>query len=517
MTNIIAAIVFILISIVMIGMDASVIRHTTNNSNLQANVIIEAKELQEFSQAAYNYSESFNVPLSTTTLTVSNLESYGLLPSTFPETTPFGQSFVAKYSTDVCNQDVMDLEVYTAGNYNTNILNKNGLSGSLGETTLNDEVENKLSGLNMSFVNAKNPCINGGQSFYIGQTVSNSDIINSYGGGIVSTSNTISSTGAVLYIYAPNQWGYLVFMLSNSIMQPWGVTESIGTSASYADINNHTLSSYPELTISGWGLSCPIGSTIIANGFSQSQNYSYTLSSDNTFNFWTNTYCIPAYKSQVNSLILQNQHNRAQVFNLPIGQSFYGYFLIGGTDPSNAYMYTGSGVSLISTSLNRYLGPITGINNNIYGVENYFNGYPYYYPIPAGQYPGANFIPLEPLYNFFDSVGVDISVNNVIYQLVEWKYSIIAGMGITPAQAGMNQCNPEGTCFPSGATIWQAPGGSNPGGINRGSSIDNYGGGYYITENPANPSNYSGTIDYVPYNSGPTETANFTIPTPLIN
>ena len=498
MTNIVAAIVFILISVVMIGMDASVIRHTAYNSRLSANVIVEAKELQEFSQAAYDYSESFNVPLSTTTLTVSNLESYGLLSSTFPETTPFGQSFVATYSTDVCNQDVMDLEVYTSGNYDVNLLAKNGLAGSLGVLSLNAKVETELSELNMSFANAHNPCVNGGQSFYIGQTQPNSDIINSYGGGTVSTSNTVPSAGAAVYVYAPNQWGYLTFIISNAIMNEWGTTNGNSTNVNWTNLTN-----YPELNISGWGLSCPTGSTIITGTSSQSYN-------DNTTIFYTNGYCVPAYKSQVNSLTLQNQHNLSQVFNLPAGQSFYGFFSVGGTDPSNAYMYGGN--SLVSTNLNTYLNPISGINNNIYGVESYFQSYPPYNPIPNGQYPGANFIPSEPLYNFFDSVGGDISVNGVIYQIVEWKYSLITGVGITPAQAGMNQCNPEGTCFPTGATIWQAAAG-----INLGDSIDNYGGGYSIIETPTNSSSYSGQINYVPYNNGPKDRAGFTIPTPLIN
>ncbi|MCL4497119.1 MAG: hypothetical protein M0016_02410 [Deltaproteobacteria bacterium] len=508
MTNIIAAIIFIFISIVMITTETAVLRHYTSNSTLQANVVVEAKELQEFTQAAYDYSESFNVPLSTTALTVSNLQSYGLLPSTFPETTPFGQSFIAMYSTDTCNQDVMDLEVYASGNYNADLLSKNGLSGSLGVLSLNAQIENELSSLNMSFTNAHNPCVNGGPSFYIGQTLADSDIINLYGGGTVQSSNTAPSAGATVYVYAPNQWGYLAFTISNAIMNEWA-----STNGTVANINLDNLTNYPELNISGWGLSCPTGSTIITGASSQS--YSFSLSSDNGRVFWTNGYCVPAYKSQVNSLTLQNQHNPPQVFNLSPGQSFYGLFSVGGTDPSNAYMYGGS--NPISTGAYDYLSPINGINNNIYGVENYFQAYPPFSPIPNGQYPGANFISLEPLYNFFDSVGADISANGVVYQIVEWKYSLITGTGITPSQAGMNQCNPEGTCFPAGATIWQAPGGSNPNGINRGSSIDNYGGGYYITENPANSNSYSGVIDYVPYNNGPTYAGGFTIPTPLIN
>lgn len=497
MTDIIAAIVFILISIIMITTDATVLRHNAYNFNLQANVITEAKELHEFTQAAYDYSESFNVPLSTTSLTVSNLQSYGLLSSTFPETTPFGQSFVATYSTDTCNQDVIDMEVYTSGDYNTDLMAKNGLSGTIGTSSLNSQVENYLSKLNISFVNAHNPCINGGPAFYIGQTQAGSNVIDTYAGGTISTSNTASINGVAMYIYAPNQWGYLTFTITDAIMD-----DSATTNGTSVDVNVNNLENRPAINILGWGLSCPVGSTVINNTYSQ--NYVDKVT------FFTNGYCVPAYKSQVNSLNKLGIANLPQVFNLSGGQSFYGNFSVGGTDPGNAYMYGGNNIS--QTNSVSYLNPVSGINNNIYGVESYFQSNPPYYPIPNGQYPGANFIPLEPLYNFFDSSGVDISVNGAIYQIVAWKYSLITGQGIIPTAAGMNQCNPEGTCFPAGATIWQYSGG-----INVGTSFDNYGGGYYITENPANPESYNAAIEYVPYNNGPTYADSFTVPTALIN
>jgi len=497
MTNIIAALFFIIISIFMISNETAILRHNAFNSNLQANVVLEAKEINEFAQAAFDYSESFGVPLSTTSLSVSNLQNYGLLPESFPQTTPFGQTLTGIYSTDTCNQDVMDLEIETTGNYNTDLLAKNGLSGTLAEYSLNSSVENYLSKMNMSFSNAHNPCVNGGPPFYIGQTLPGSDIINTYGGGTISTSNSDSSAGVAVYIYAPNQWGYLVFTISNAIMPEWGTTNGNST-----NINWNNLINWPELNISGWVLSCPTGSTVINGTYSQNYN-------DSTV-FYTNGYCIPAYKSQVNSATVNNWHNLPQVFNLAPGQSYYGFFSVGGSSPANAYMY--GGTTLINTNTQSYLGPVSGLNNNIYGVESFFAPYPPYSPIPNGQYPGANFIPLEPLYNFFDSIGVDISVNGVTYQIVDWKYSLITGTGVSVSAAGMNNCNPEGTCFPSGATIWQ-----DSNGTNQGSSYDNFGGGYYITENPANPNSYSGVIDYVPYNNGQTYTDSFSIPTPLIN
>ncbi len=501
MTNIIAAIIFIIMSLIMIGSESAILRHTTNNSNLSASVVQEAKELKQFSQAAYDYSESFGIPLSTTSLTVSNLQSYGLLPETFPQTTPFGQSIIGIYSTDACNQDVMDLEIETSGSYNSDLMTKNGLSGDLGVLSLNTQVESKLSSFNMSFENAHNPCINNGPSFYIGQTQPSSSDIITYNSGTVSTSNTASSTGVVVYIYAPNQWGYFVFKFYDAIMADWdSVHGSTGA------INDNSALNMPTINSSGWNLSCPTGSTIISPGntYSDIINQSY-------WTFLSQGYCIPAYKSQVNSVMI-NDPGQAEILNLPVGSSYFDNYSIGGSSPSNAYMYNMN--SPFSTSTIQYLAPssISGLSNHIYGVESYFDSYPPYTIIPSGQYPGANFIPTEPLYNFFDVAGLDINVNGVIYQIAIWKYGIITGTGVTPAQAGMNSCNPEGTCFPSGATIWQ-----DSNGYNQGSSFDNAGGGYYITSNPSNPSGYNGTIDYVPYNGGPTYTASFYIPTPSVN
>lgn len=501
MVNIIAAIIFIVLSVLMVETSATVVRYNARNSTLSASVVQEAKELKQFTQAAYDYSESFGVPLSSTSLTVSNLQSYGLLPETFPQTTPFGQSFKAIYSTDVCNQDVMDLEVETSGNYVPDLLAKNGLSGNLGVLSLNAQVENELSNFNMSFVNAHNPCINGGPSFYIGQTQADSDILISYGGGTVSTSNTASSTGVAIYIYAPNQWGYLSFKFYDAIMQDFDfIIGDIGY------LNANSALNLPSISSSGWSPSCPAGSTVISSGKTYSNVINQTYGT-----FLSQGYCIPAYKSQVNSVVI-NDPGQEEVLNLPLGESYFTEYSIGGSSPSTAYMY--NMVSPYQTSTIQYLSPsaISGLNNNIYPSESYFQSYPPYTIIPSGQYPGANFISTEPLYNFFDVAALDVNVNGTIYQIAIWKYGIITGTGVTPAQAGMNQCNPEGTCFPSGATIWE-----DSNGINQGSSFDNSGGGYYITSNPSNPNSFAGNIEYVPYNGGPTYTASFSIPTPLIN
>ena len=505
--NIIGALIFIVAVIAIIFGISQMEQRLAYNNNLKSNIILEAKELKEFSNAAFNYSESFNVPLSATSLTVSNLQKYGLLPNTFPQETPFGQQFVGEYSTDICNPDVMDLLIKTTGAYNSALLSKNGLNATLGINYINSEVDNILEGMNISFINAKNPCVNNGPSFYIGSTVQNTSNFNIYSSGSISTNDNSNNQDAAIYIYAPNQWGYFIFSFEFEFMNDWGITN--GNTSTI----NGTITSQPgEITLSGWNTQCPTGATVISPGNTY-QHYYYNANGT----FFTNEYCIPAYKSQVNSLI-GNYENTRQVLNYPLGSLVYfGNYFIEGTSPSNVYMGNQTNSSSLNSSV-EYINPnsINGLNNNIYGVESYFDAYPSYNLIPQNQYPGNNFIPQAPLYNVFATAGIDINVNGVIYQIVTYDYDFITGTGITPTEAGMSNPNDAGQTFPvidsTSPTIWQDSNGDN-----LGSSYMNVGGGYSIISNPSNLNNYQGSINYLQYNGGPTDSINFNIPTPQIN
>ncbi|MCL5423474.1 MAG: hypothetical protein M1385_00115 [Candidatus Marsarchaeota archaeon] len=505
--NIIGALIFIVISLAIITKVSQFERHNMQRNNLQSAVILEAKELKTFSNAAFEYSESFNVPLSTTSLTVSNLQAYGLLSSTFPQTTPFGQKFQATYATDTCNSDVMDLFVKTSGVYNINLLAKYGLNKTLGVNYINSEVNKTLSSLGVSYQNASNPCVTNGQPDYIGFTTSGSSSLNLYGGGTISTNVTSSNADSAIYIYAPNQWGYLVFSFEFGFMPDWDAIN--GNTASI----NGTITSQPGvINISGWNSQCPTGGNIISAG--NTYTNTYTPSNGSSI-FFRKLFCIPAYKSQVNSIV-GTYADTKQVFNYPLGSPVYfGNYYISGTNSSNAYMENSMTGSTIFNSSTEYInsGNIIGLNNNIYGVQNYFQSYPLYTIIPNGSYPGDNFIPVAPLYNVFAPNGIDIIVNGVTYQIATWDYDFITGYGVTPTAAGMNNPNIYGQSFPSGSTIWQ-----DSNGMNQGSSYNNYGGGYYITSNPSNPNNFDGSINYYPSNdSTTTDSISFYIPTPLIN
>jgi hypothetical protein len=502
--NLIIALIFIFVSLTMIGSDAQFQRHNMQNNNLQSSIVLEAKELKTFADAAFDYGESFNVPLSAKSFTVSNLQSYGLLPSTFPQITPFGQGFQADYAEDSCNSNVMDLLVKTSGSYNNDLLAKNGIKGTIGINYINSEVDKTLNGLNISYQNANNPCVSNGQPDYIGSTVSGSSSLNLYGGGTAPTSVTSNNLDSAIYIYAPNQWGYLVFSFEFGFMSDWGVTNG-----NVATINQTITSQPGVITVSGWNTQCPVGGVVISPG----QTYTNTYSGSNIF--FRKLWCIPAYKSQVNSFVNSGIENTRQVLNYGLSASVYfGNYYIYGTEPSTVYM----GAPVSSPSYNssvEYIDPsnISGLNNNIYAVQNYFQSYPPYNPIPNGSYPGSNFIPMAPLYNIFATSGLDINVGAVTWQIATWDYDFITGTGVSPAAAGINSPNTEGQSFPAGATIWQDSSGDN-----LGSSYMNYGGGYYVTSNPTNTSNYAGTISYLLSNSGPTTgTVNFTIPTPQIN
>ena len=504
--NMIIALIFILVSFTMIAVVAQSERYNMHRNNLQSSIILEAKELKTFSDAAFDYGISFNVPLSASSFTVSNLQSYGLLPSTFPQTTPFGQTFQADYATDACNGDVMDLLIKTSGSYNNDLLAKNGLKGTIGINYINSEVDKTLSGLNVSYQNANNPCVANGQPDYIGSTIPGSSGLELYGGGGISTNVTSSNDDSAIYIYAPNQWGYLVLSFEFGFMPDWGTT-----GGDQVEINGPAESQPGIIDVSGWNSQCPVGGVVTTSGNTYTNTYA-----DNEI-FFDKLFCIPAYKSQVNSVVDNGIENAKQVLNYPLGAPVYfGNYYVYGVNPSTAYM-DGAVNDEVYENYNssvEYIDPaaITGLNDNIYGVQSYFASYPPYNPIPYNSHPGSNFIPSSPLYNVFSSAGLDITVGGITYQIATWDYDFITGFGVSPAAAGMNNPNAAGQSFPPGATIWEDSGGDN-----LGSSYMNYGGGYYITPNPSNSSSYTGTISYLPYNGGPADSVNFTIPTQSVN
>lgn len=515
MTNIIAALIFIILSVLLVTSSTNFIRHTQQNSTLNISIVTEAKELKEFSAAAYSYSTSLGEALSPVSLTVSSLQSDGLLSNTFPQQTPFGQTFVADYTQDSCNPAVMDLIVKTTGGYNSDLLAKNGISGTLGLNYINSEVDDELNQLNISYPNANNPCVNGGASYYVGYTSPSSIKLNIYNGGSINTPVTSSNSDAEIYIYAPNQYGFLV--VSGNVYGDggmWGVFTSsiVSTVRSIGEWSFYS---------QGWAAACPVGVPTLTPGASfKNFNYSFAPFGDNLSQ--NLTYCIPIYKSQ-NLTISEN--STEQILN-PQYSSFYSNYSYGGT-LSNIYdIGVGSGPLFQSDAY--YVSPssINGLNNYLYGIENYFQNYSGI----AGASVSGNYIPNTDLSNnlvsfsgmpnIIGAVGFDLDINGNVYQFAAWNYYLFTGTGCTPPIT----TNAEGQSYRNGATIWadgynlNSSSGSCPSdSYNLGTSDESFGVGYSVVVNPSNSSSVTGTITYVPSNNSSSQSENFTIPTPVIN
>ena len=505
MTNIIAALIFIILSVLLVTSSTNFIRHTQQNSTLKVSIVTEAKELKEFSAAAYSYSTSLGESLSPVSLTVNSLQSDGLLSNTFPQQTPFGQTFVADYTQDSCNPAVMDLIVKTTGGYNSDLLAKNGAEGTLGLNYINSEVDDELNQLNISYPNAKNPCVNGGVSYYVGYTSPSSSELNIYNGGSINTPVTSSNSDAEIYIYAPNQYGFLVVSGNvYGIDGMWGLfTGSIvSTVASLGEWSFYS---------QGWAVTCPVGAQVLTSGASfKDFNYSFAPFGQN---FSQNlTYCIPIYKSQNLTI---NENSAEQILN-PQYSSFYNSYSYGGTLP-NIYD-TGVGGSPLFQSDPFYvsLSSINGLNNYLYGIENYFQNYSGI----AGASVSDNYIPEYSMPNIIGAVGLDLDINGNVYQFATWNYYLFTGTGCTPPIT----TNAEGQSYPIGATIWatgynlNSSSGSCPSdSYNLGTSDESFGVGYSVVVNPSNSSSVTGTITYVPSNNSSSQSENFTISTPVIN
>ena len=507
MTNIIAALIFIILSVLLVTSSTNFIRHTQQNSILKVSIVTEAKELKEFSAAAYSYSTSLGESLSPVSLTVSSLQSDGLLSNTFPQQTPFGQTFVADYTQDSCNPAVMDLIVKTTGGYNSDLLAKNGVEGTLGLNYINSEVDDELNQLNISYSNAKNPCVNGGASYYVGYTSPSSGELNIYNGGSINTPVTSSNSDAEIYIYAPNQYGFLV--VSGNVyggFGMWGIFSNSYVSTTWS-LGEWSFSSQ------GWSAVCPTGVPILTSGVSfKNFNYSFTPHSSN---FSQNlTYCIPMYKSQNLTI---NENSTEQILNQY--SSFYSYYNYGGTLP-NIYN-TGGGSGPFFQSDAYYVSPfsISGLNPNLYGIESYFsNGSGI-----TGAYVSDNYIPFGGMPNIIGAVGFDLDINGNVYQFAAWNYYLFTGTGC-PVPIPIGTTNNDGQSYSTGDSIWadgfnlNSSSGSCPSdSYNLGTSDESFGVGYAVAVNPGDSSSVSGTITYVPSNNSPSQSENFTIPTPVIN
>ncbi len=493
--NIIGALIFTIAITILIITGANLERRNLNQNILTNNIQLEASELKTFTNAAYNYTESLGISLSPSILTVSNFQSSGLLPATFPQNTPFGQTFQADYETDSCNSNVIDLLIKTTGNYNSDLLSKNGVSGTLGIDYINSNVDKDVLNMNLSFKNASNPCINGGQNNYIGYT--NTTNFNIYGSGqIISSNYNSKNNDAGIYVYAPNQLGYELINASvYGYFEIWGAVLLNDISSLYR-YGNWTINSQ------GYSMICPedaINLGSVSSAGSIAPIYTDAPDSNDSQNI---TFCVPVYKSQTFNFNY-NTSNMLQIINKnPVFSSAEW----GGIYP-NIY-YTAPYVYYLSNSY--WINPdsIAGLNETLYGIEGEITSVS-----PITTSPSADYVPYQSLRNIVGAQGFDIDVNGNVYQFAFWDYILWTGIGSSVPQL----CNPvmPNQCYDSGATIWESGGSGSP---NLGSSSENWGVGYLVNKNPSNSSEVpNAEITYRPNNSSPTTNTPFTIPTAVIN
>jgi hypothetical protein len=412
--NIIAAMVFIVLSIFSVA-EIHNYYSVTSKTQIQLQYIKqEAKELTDFTNASYNYVISLGLSLSPATLTVSNLKSLGILPSDFPNQTPFGQTFVADFYIDPQNSNVLDLLVRTTGNFNNDLLLKSGLNGVLGETYISQSVVNQLSIPNFQNATGTYSGIVKGSVF-----TSGSNIIN------LPSSIDTSNTDAGVYIGAPNQYGY--WLLNISVMYPSYYYGGIDANPPYLRLIQNGASI--NVVSQGWYNICPsyaeIVSSNISNFSSMSQNVWYNPP------FGQNSlYCIPAYKSQVASI---SYSTPVEFFNAPA--SFPIAVDLAGS-PSNNYN-NGFGYTTTSfynnTETSFYINPssINGYVRPLYGIESMITSN------WDGSLPMSNsayFMPFSPAYSVVTEGGFQIQLsqpNGTIntYQFALAGYSIITGPG----------------------------------------------------------------------------------------
>ena len=497
MVNIIGAMVFIILSLFMITSSDLQIKNVQNTQNRVSYIQQEAKELTQYSNAVFNYITAYGSPGSPSGLLVPNLISAGLLPSNFPTTTPFGQSFTVNYNVDTVNPNVEDVIIRTTGNLNSDLTARANLNGTLGYAYLANEVGSQIN----------IPQYPNSTGTYIG--IVNSNLFSGDGQDINLGSSVPASSNAepAIYIKAPDQYGYWLINFS-AFMQAsmgglyaalYGMSGSLGT-----NLDRSTLS----ITSLGFYLNCPSYDTVLSSSVVVNSSLMQTVW--HPFPYLTmqqsTTYCIPAYRDQV---VLFNSVIPNQYFDYNSNIGTPGVILSGNPgnnynngfgfypDPNQAsYDFINSDISF-----NEY--SILGYEHPTYGIENAINDGAT--PIPDL----STFMPWMPNYSFVGDGGFQLDLTNssgkpVVYQFAAAMYSVITGPGICDATltneydayyyGSSYSSNPSYTANPCDTSInpypqvyYNATDYSNQ----NLDSIGNTAFGWVININPSNPNSYT--------------------------
>ena len=473
MTNIIAALIFIILSLGMISIGSNEFSYYQHIQNRNLYIKQEATELTQYSNAVFGYITAYGLPLSVSNLSVSNLKSVSLLPSTFPTTTPFGQTFTVSYNTDLVNPNIEDVLIRTTGNFNSDLTAKVGLNGTLGYTFVASNVD---SDINI-------PQYQNSTGTYIGFLESN---IFTYAGQQINLNFSANNTEPGIYIKAPNQYGYWLIDFSNFLdSYAYGYNLPVGSNLFILENNG---GGYTVVS-NGWYANCPtyaqpINSNVLYNSpLFQQAWYTYPYNQNQVL------YCIPAYKDEVNT------------FNININDQYFGLNspaiinenLSGNSSNNYNNGFLGTPIGYLYPNTNYFINPsqINGYVHPLYGIEGLVTG------TWSGILPmsnSADFLPPSPAYSFVAEDGFQLNLTNpagqqVTYQIALAEYSLTTGAGCYdstlsseagfPVYYGANSAvnnNPAASCSANGQNL---------------NSMGNYAFGWAININPSNPNSYT--------------------------
>lgn len=471
----------------------------TTNSQIE----LEAQELLTFAQAALYYTQGIGDNLSPKTLTVTNFRADKLLPTSFPDKTPFGQSWQADFVTDPQNRNVLDLLIRASGPF----LNQS--STSTGETFSDREIATrviqKLEQLQEN--NSKDQLVAGVASGGITLgTVYQENFTTLAGTATPDLEKMGLDAGSTytpaIFVAAPNQFGYWVFALADyGASAVWGLT---GDAANQTPGIRNTFVP-PSIHDEGWKETCPsIGVNLGSVNEADNLSGNNTLYDDSGNISQSTVFCIPAYKGEVKSVQSAiDADSGEQAFGqstwhiweliTPAAHSIPNY------DPTGQYL-TGYGGSMYALS-----PPV--VNPNLYG-KGLFYSMGNLLPVA----PDVDFIPSLPLPSLLAAQGFRVQVDDNVYQFANLTSAVFTG---------------EGEIDPTGKEIW-ATGGS-PSQQNLNTSQESFSILWQVRKNPTNPDNVTFSIPYETASPNPLQCTTSaagnryhchyqaTIPTPRIN
>lgn len=474
-----------------------------------------AKEFGQFSTAAMEYINSIGLPLPGTALTVSDMQQNNLLPSSFPATTPFGQSLVADYVTDPQNTQVLDVVIHTTGPLVAADMNRAGFSGgnpSYFVSSLQYEVAQAVQSSGTLPTPSQIPGSTG-QFFGIG----NQSTLTTLGSSATQAlpGVTLSQPEVGFFVQSPGQYGYWLISINE---YGWGVFwQPVNIYGVLGSTPENTTYSFgiswgpvtPSITSQGFSLSCP-GSNVAYNASNltsgQSNQVNQTVFSTGP-NLSTNQIiCLPAYKGQVTPI---NMPLLTDNLSDPSASDLV-YFTGGQLNwTGNYFQATNSNSSGQDAVSNNYtfIQPqqINGLNDNLYDTGGYFS---IYSDLP--QYPSNESAPF-PNPNFITAAGAAFQLKTPsgatnTYQIEMDGGQLFTGGGCTQALVSP---------WSLGYQSYQVWGTSNNGSENLcGSQITDWR-AWGVVMNSGN-SSYFGRSQAYEY-AGNTYNFTFSVPTPMVN